>query len=443
MHLRERIKQGPYQAYAYAYPHKTAYRDLPQPMPLRAVWARENRDALFAYVHVPFCSYRCGFCNLFALGRPGAELVERYVAQLERQIRIVGESLGPHRFVRCALGGGTPSYLASAQLERIYSALERSLAIDLRAIPGGIEVSPETATRERLSIVRQSGCDRVSMGVQSFNDAELHALVRPAQRQAVEAAIETIRDLGFPILNLDLIYGIHGQSAASFVESVRTAVRFAPEEIYLYPLYVRPKTGLGQIESRRAQAGANDTRLQMYSAGRDLLLDAGYTQVSMRMFRAATAPELEGPVYCCQNDGMVGFGCGARSYTRELHYSDRYGVARSTVGNILEQFVAAPQTSFAHAYYGFALDGDEQRRRFVIQSLLVWPGLDEAAYAQRFGTAAFADLPQLAELIELGFASRQQGLLALTQDGMAQADTIGPWLASQVVVSRMSAYEAA
>jgi oxygen-independent coproporphyrinogen-3 oxidase len=181
----------------------------------------------------------------------------------------------------------------------------------------------------------------------------------------------------------------------------------------------------------------------MYLAARDLLLTAGYTQVSMRMFRSPAAPQLDGPVYCCQNDGMVGFGCGARSYARELHYSDRYGVARSSVANILHQFVTAQDSSFAHAYYGFVLDGDEQRRRFVIQSLLVWPGLDEAAYTRRFGTAAFADLPELGELIELGLANRREGLLALTPDGMARADTIGPWLASQVVVSRMSAYEAA
>jgi oxygen-independent coproporphyrinogen-3 oxidase len=443
MQLRERIQQGPYQAYAYAYPHKTAYRDLPQPLPLCEVWAGEHRDALFAYVHVPFCSYRCGFCNLFALGNPAAELVERYVAQIERQIGIVGELLGPHRFARFALGGGTPSYLEPQQLERVYAAIERSLAIDLHAIPGGIEVSPETATRDRLLVCRQAGCNRVSMGVQSFNDSELRALVRPAQRREVLDAVATIRGLGFPILNLDLIYGIHGQSIASFVESVRTALSFAPEELYLYPLYVRPKTGLGRIESRHGHSGSNDVRLHMYLAARDLLLTAGYTQVSMRMFRSPAAPQLDGPVYCCQNDGMVGFGCGARSYARELHYSDRYGVARSSVANILHQFVTAQDSSFAHAYYGFVLDGDEQRRRFVIQSLLVWPGLDEAAYTRRFGTAAFADLPELGELIELGLANRREGLLALTPDGMARADTIGPWLASQVVVSRMSAYEAA
>lgn len=443
MHLRELMQRGPYQAYAYAYPHKTAYRDLAQPMPLRQVWGGEGRDALFAYVHVPFCTYRCGFCNLFALGNPAADLVDRYVDQVLRQLRIVAPLLDEHRFVRFALGGGTPSYLTAQQLDRIFEAVIRELTIDLPAIPAGIEVSPETATRDRLQVCRDAGCDRVSMGVQSFVDTELQALVRPTQRREVVDAIEVIRELGFETLNLDLIYGIHGQSVTSFVESVRTALRFAPEELYLYPLYVRPKTGLGQIETRRGRTESNDIRLQMYSAARDTLLEAGYTQVSMRMFRSPNAPHADGPAYCCQNDGMVGFGCGARSYTRTLHYSDHYGVSRASVSSILQQFVAAPESTFAEARYGFVLDDDEQRRRFIIQSLLVWPGLEETSYTSRFGTRVFDDFPQLEQLIETGAACSERGLLALTKHGMAHADTIGPWLASQSVIARMSSYAAA
>jgi oxygen-independent coproporphyrinogen III oxidase len=389
---------------------------------------------------VPFCSYRCGFCNLFALGNPAADLVDRYVDQIVRQLGTVGPLLGQHRFARFALGGGTPSYLTAEQLGRIFSAVVRELTIDLQSIPAGIEVSPETATRDRLQVCRDVGCDRVSMGVQSFVDAELQALVRPTQRREVVDAIETIRTLGFATLNLDLIYGIHGQSVASFVESVRTALQFAPEELYLYPLYVRPKTGLGKIDANRP---SNDIRLQMYAAARDTLLDAGYTQVSMRMFRSPSAPDAGGPAYCCQNDGMVGFGCGARSYTRTLHYSDHYGVSRASVSTILQQFVAAPASTFSEARYGFALDGDEQRRRFIIQSLLVWPGLEESSYSSRFGSRMFDDFAQLEQLIESGAARRENGLLTLTEQGMAHADTIGPWLASQAVIARMSGYEAA
>jgi oxygen-independent coproporphyrinogen-3 oxidase len=439
------LARGPYQAYAYAYPHKTAYRTLDPPVALDALWDGEERGALFGYVHVPFCTYRCGFCNLFALGSPEESLVEAYVERVLEQIDVMGRALGEHRFARFALGGGTPSYLPPRALERLLAAVTRHWRLDLAHVPAGIEVSPETATRERLGVCRQAGIDRVSMGVQSFVDAELRALARPAQRQAVIDAVETIRALGFPTLNLDLIYGIQGQSLASFERSIDSALAFQPEEIYLYPLYVRALTGLGRRAARAADDDAHatprdDARLTMYCAARDRLRAAGYTQVSMRMFRAPHASEQGGPAYCCQNDGMVGVGCGARSYTRALHYSDRFGVSRANVSDILREYVAAPREQLAFARHGFRLDGFEQRRRFVIQSLLAWPGLDSLAYRARFGNDIEADFPELAELRDHGLVTHDSTLLALNDEGMAHADIIGPWLNSAAVSELMATH---
>ena len=80
--LAQRMRHTPYQAYSYSYPHKAAYRSLPQATPLAPLWAQQDRSALFAYIHIPFCEMRCGFCNLFAVARPGADMVERYVQQV-------------------------------------------------------------------------------------------------------------------------------------------------------------------------------------------------------------------------------------------------------------------------------------------------------------------------------------------------------------------------
>jgi oxygen-independent coproporphyrinogen-3 oxidase len=433
--LREQLRLGPYQGYAYAYPHKSAYRTLTPPVDLAHLWAQEDRRALFAYLHIPFCTYRCGFCNLFALGSPGEDLVEHYVEQLVRQLAVVGGLLGGCRFARFALGGGTPSYLTARQLERVLAAAQRHLCLNLQSIPAGIEVSPETATHERLQLCREVGLDRVSMGVQSFSDVELQALMRPAQPREVAAAVDVIRALGFPLLNLDLIYGIAGQSPASFEQSLMTALSFEPEELYLYPLYVRAQTGLGRRPPREPRC--SDQRMQMYCLARERLQDAGYRQISMRMFRSAQARTVDGPVYCCQEDGMVGVGCGARSYTHALHYSDRYAMERAGVSHILRQYIEADAQTFAQAYHGFALDAAEQRRRYVIQSLLTWPGLDERAYTTRFGTSVLADLPQLTELLSERLAVRDGDLLALTAEGLAQSDAIGPWLNSPVVTERM------
>lgn len=449
--LADLLRLPPYQAYSYSYPHKTAYRPLQPARALSQLWAGERRDALFLYLHVPFCSYRCGFCNLFALARPDPAKVARYLQQMEQQLRVTAEALGEHRFVRFALGGGTPTYLDADQLRRLFGMVERHARIDLRAIPAGIEVSPETVDADKLRVCREAGVDRVSMGIQSFSEAEVRALVRPQQRAVVEAAIAAIRAAGMPTLNLDLIYGIAGQTVASFLASIDSALAHAPEELYLYPLYVRPLTGLGRIEAKsngnspgktafNLQPEPLDERLSLYQAGRDRLLQAGYTQVSMRMFRAPHAPDVAAPVYCCQSDGMVGIGCGARSYTGALHYSSEYGVARRSVAEILDHYLDRDPASFAFADYGIELEPDEQRRRHVIQSLLIRPGLDRADYRARFGGDCYDELPQLRDLLRLGLAEDDGALLALNDDGLARADTLGPWLTSPAIAARMRDY---
>ncbi len=440
------LRLPPYQAYSYSYPHKTAYRTLDVPRSLRDAWRDEDRRALFLYLHIPFCSYRCGFCNLFALARPAEDTVSRYLDQLEAQFATTLDALGDHAFARFALGGGTPSYLDVPQLQRVFAML-RAGGVDLREIPAGMEVSPETVDIDKMALCREAGIDRISMGIQSFSEAEVRALVRPQQREVVERAIEAIRVQRFPTLNLDLIYGIEGQTVASFVASIDSALAFAPEELYLYPLYVRALTGLGRISrsdgKRRIalQPEPVDDRLAMYRAGRDRLLAAGYTQVSMRMFRAPHAPAADaGPAYCCQDDGMVGIGCGARSYTRGLHYASEYGVSRRGVVDILDHYLSLLREDFARVDHGILLDGDEQRRRHAMQSLLVKPGLSLSAWRTRFGSEAFDDLPQLRDLVPARLARLDDDLLALTDEGFARADTLGPWLVSPAVAARMAEY---
>lgn len=438
--LADWLHLPPYQAYSYSYPHKTAYRALQPAIALDALWAAENRDALFLYVHVPFCSYRCGFCNLFALARPGDETVQRYLSQLQQQLQVTCSALGEHRFARFAMGGGTPTYLQADQLQRLFDGIHRHARIDLPAIPAGIEASPETVDARRMQVCRAAGIDRVSMGIQSFSEAEVRALVRPQQRRDVEQAIDRIREAGFATLNLDLIYGIAGQSVASFLASIDSALQHRPEELYLYPLYVRPKTGLDRIGTRRriaVQPEPLDSRLQLYEAGRDHLRAAGYMQVSMRLFRAPHAPDGDGPAYSCQSDGMVGIGCGARSYTTRVHYASEYGVSRASVAQILDAYLARDANAFGFAEHGIVLDDDERRRRHVIQSLLIHPGLDRSAYRERFGSDCFDDLPQLHELLPLQLARVDANLVQLTDAGLARADTIGPWLASAGIIQRM------
>ena len=308
-----------------------------------------------------------------------------------------------------------------------------------------VETSPETAVPDRLAAVVAGGATRISIGVQSFIDAEARAVNRPQHAGEVHRALAAIRDAGVTTLNLDLMYGLPGQTAASWQVTLDAALGYRPEELYLYPLYVRPLTTLG----RRA-AGATDldvaedaARIALYDQARAQLLASGYHQVSLRMFRRTDATGVEGPVYCCQDDGMIGLGCGARSYTHALHYASEWAVGARGVRDIIARWIARGDDELGVADYGVWLDPDEQRRRWLILSLLSDAGVDLAAFRARFGVEATAAFPQLDELAARGLARRADTTLVLTDDGHARADAIGPWLYSPAMRERMAGFELA
>jgi oxygen-independent coproporphyrinogen III oxidase len=433
--LAAMLDGSPYQGYAYAYPHKTAYRRFASPLGLREVWAEENRKSLFLYLHVPFCEMRCGFCNLFTQANPREDATASYLNALEREACETREAIGNAGFARMAIGGGTPTFLDAAGLERLFR-LATAMGASPKNIPVSVETSPGTIDDEKLALLKSWGATRISLGVQSFLETETSAVMRPQKRPELEAALARIRDARLPIMNIDLIYGMPGQTLASWLMSLELAMEYRPQELYLYPLYVRPGTGLG-----RADRSWDDLRLDCYREARRVLLDRGYEQISMRMFTAKGAAADAGPVYCCQEDGMVGLGCGARSYTRGLHYSREFAVGAAAIRGILADYSARSAAAFRAVDYGFQLDAEEQRRRHVIQSLLQVAGLSLTQYRQRFKSDASADLPELAELETAELAMRSNDRLHLTPAGLERSDVIGPWLYSRRVLDLMNQYE--
>ncbi|MEV6367793.1 STM4012 family radical SAM protein [Micromonospora musae] len=428
---------SPYQQYLYAYPHKTSYRPLrPRPR-LADVWRAEPREALFLYLHVPFCEMRCGFCNLFTRANAPQEQVSAYLRQLRRQAGRIADALGDDAgYARAAFGGGTPTYLTADELTELFDIATGTIGARLPGVPLSVETSPATATPDRLAVLAAYGTTRVSIGVQSFLDVEARAAGRPQRRTEVEAALGAIRDARIPVLNIDLIYGIDGQTAETWRESLAAALSWRPEELYLYPLYVRPLTGLGRRAHARADWDAQ--RLALYRQAVETLGAAGYRQESMRQFRRADVPAPDGPDYCCQDDGMVGLGCGARSYTTTLHYSFDYAVSVSEVRAVLDDYLARDADDFGYAEFGFHLDGAEQRRRWLLKSLLRAEGVDADAYRARFGRPPTDDFPQLGRLVERGWAT--DGGLRLTPAGLAHSDAVGPWLTSAQVHQAMTGY---
>lgn len=420
------LLSSPYTSYAYAYPHKSAYRQLLAATSLESEWCNEKKDALSLYLHIPFCEMRCGFCNLFTTTNPRGSIVERYVERVTTEAEVVREALGEIRVATMALGGGTPTYLDLESLSKIFDTLYSLYAIYPGAVPISVETSPGTATGDRLTFLKEKGVSRLSIGVQSFIEEEVKSIGRAQQQHVLHSALSRIKESNFPLFNIDLIYGVPSQTNDSWRYSLESALEYGPQEIYLYPLYTRPLTGIG-----RRGGSWNDHRLKLYEIGREFLLLRGYEQVSMRMFRRPNT--VSGTSYCCQKDGMIGLGCGARSYTSRLHYSREYAVSSSAVKEILHNYLESSARDFQYASYGFRLNDEERRRRFVLQSLLQCEGLTLSHYRSSFETELLDDLPEIQQLIDAELALLSGDHLVLSEAGVSLSDAIGPFLYSDRV----------
>ena len=185
-----------------------------------------------------------------------------------------------------AIGGGTPTFLNEPELEQLFEISHKYHGCQNSRDP---HLSRSFAPHSDLRKIRIIE----TLGSRSNKHRHPKLYLQPRQQQqgrpqAIEkvyAALDRIKSVGFPTLNLDLIYGLPGQSIESWLQSLQIALTFAPEELYLYPLYIRPLTGLG-----RSKREWSDERRDYYRQARDLLLSAGYEQVSMRMFRLKSAP---------------------------------------------------------------------------------------------------------------------------------------------------------
>ena len=432
--LATRLEQDGYDGYAYSYPHKTAYRPFDPPVPLDQAWAAEDTSRLFLYLHLPFCEMRCGFCNLFTTVRPAPALVEGTLSALERQAATVAGAVRPGGVAQAAVGGGTPSYLDEGQLERLFAVMASHWPVAWGSTPLSLEVSPGTVSPSKLALLKSLGVTRLSLGVQSFLEQDLAALHRPSLGSSPDQVCQWIRETGFPVFNIDLIYGIEGQDEERWKDSLSAALRWQPDELYLYPLYVGKLTGLDRLGRR-----PGERRRALYRIARERLLAEGYEQVSMRLFRLPNGPNVAAEEYCCQEDGMVGLGPGARSYTRDLHYSSEYAVGQPGVKAIISSFA---QADYSQAHYGIRLDPEEQARRYLLKSLLRAEGLDTSAYAARFGVHPRAHFQAVVdELLALDLLELGEGRWRLSPLGLEHTDTIGPWLYSEPVAARMQEYQ--
>lgn len=423
--MNEQQQISRYVSYMYSYPHKTAYRTLTPPVSLSPYLERlEGREASL-YFHVPFCAHKCGYCNLFSQQCCDAERISLYLHTMRRQAEQLSVAAQGLKFTSFAVGGDTPLILDEGQLEELF-CLAELFGVHPSRVFTSVETSPEYTQKSVLRQLRARGVERLSMGVQSFNETELKKLKRRPGLGTVVGALENIVEAGFPQFNLDLIYGIEGQTVESFMRSLNTALTYRPNELFIYPLYVRPGT---RIDVR----STDDIGYAIYKSARELLVGQGFVQTSMRRFVRRETTETE---FSCGDEVMLSCGAGGRSYLGNLHYATPYAVRQQAIADEIDHYIRT--TDFMTAANGFLLSTEEMQIRFIIKNLMYHRGVDLAEYEKRFGEKPDRNL--FREFTDRGWIEETGRIVRLTEEGMAYSDYIGQAFISPVVRKLMSEY---
>jgi oxygen-independent coproporphyrinogen-3 oxidase len=372
-----------------------------------------SREPLGLYVHVPFCTAICNYCN-FNRGLFDAPVKERYVTSLVREIEGVGV-LERRQADTIYFGGGTPSLLEPGEVARIIAACERTFDVaDAREVT--LEANPESIAVERLAAYRAAGVNRLSIGVQSLRDEELKRLSRLHDSSRARKAVAEARAAGFDNVNLDLMMWLPGQSVGEWLESVDGALALGPEHISLYMLEVYPNSPLKDemVRARWSQA-ADDDVAEMYVTAMDRLEAAGYAQYEISNVARPGRRSRHNVKYWTDGE-WYGFGCGAHSTTA--------GERRKNVSSTAEYISRVDRSDPVVAEVRHLAD-KERLGDALFTGLRLTEGVDLEAFGARYGVDVWQRYGRdLQPHVRAGLLLHDSGGLRLSRHGMLLAHEV-------------------
>ena len=366
------------------------------------------------YVHIPFCQYRCSYCD-FATYADQDHHMGSYVDALVREIGMRTPAGPPRAADTIFFGGGTPSRLPIADLERILESLHGAFAI-VDDAEVTLEANPGTLDAAGLRALQAAGVNRLSLGVQSLNDRLLLSLNRIHDAEQALTTLRNAREAGFASVNADLIFGLPGQDRADWERTVRGMIAAQPDHLSVYGLIVEPGTLLRrQVRSGRAVLPSDDEAADMYELTRELLGANGYVQYEVSNWARPGHQCAHNLIYW-RHDPYLGVGLSSHSYVDGVRFANVRGLQGylSRLGrNRLPTATSEP------------IDEGRARADAAMLGLRLTEGIHVSTFDARFGGDFLHDH---AEPIERLCAN---GLLECT-DGHVRLATRGYLLANQV-----------
>jgi oxygen-independent coproporphyrinogen-3 oxidase len=367
-----------------------------------------------AYVHVPFCRHRCGYCN-FTLIAGRDDLIERYLRALAKELMLLGERQPVDTLF---FGGGTPTHLPPPQLAQLFELVREWFVLQ----PGfefSAEANPHDLTAERCAVLQQAGVSRISLGAQSFSQRKLTILERDHSPSQIGAAFHAAAQVANSV-SLDLIFGVPDETLSEWENDLQQALALQPQHISTYGLTIEKGTTFFPRVTRGELTPANeDTAATMYERTIDVLTAAGYEHYEVSNFAL--------PGHRCRHNetywlgrGYFAVGPGAARYVngvREMNH-------RSTTAWM--QRLERNESPVAESE---ELGSEDRARERLVFGLRRLAGIDVRDFAQETGFAVERlGGESLQRFVQQGFLERTESKLRLTRRGLLISDSLWPYL---------------
>ena len=383
--------------------------------------AKESNDSdvpLSLYIHIPFCHSLCYYCGCNKIVTRNEDRVSRYMDMLYREIDMQSELFDRKRKVeQLHFGGGTPTYLDKEELGALMDHLRKSFTFDeSEEHEFSIEVDPRTVDAERIRELRALGFNRLSLGIQDFDEPVQKAVNRAQSPEEVQALMDSAREVGFGSISFDLIYGLPLQSVETFDETLNIAIAMKPDRLAVYNYAHLPERFKGQRMINSDDIPTPETKLDLLHHTIDKLCDAGYIYIGMDHF---ALPDDE--LVLARENGTLQRNFQGYSTHRQC---DLVSLGVSGIGGIGNMFA---QNSVSTIEYeemiergelpikkGLLVDDDDLLRAAVIQDLMCY---DSLSYDD-FGTQHNVDFREY-------FASEIEKLKVLEDDDLLELSDAG------------------
>ena len=384
-----------------------------------------GRNDVGVYVHVPFCERVCPYCDFVVVARRALDPAEeaRLVAALVTELRARAPAYPGRALATIYFGGGTPSLLQPASIARLIAEIRERWNGEAEPREVTLELNPSTTLRARLPAFREAGVDRLSIGVQSFDDTCLRRLGRAHRAEEAHRTLEAARAAGFTNLSLDLIFGVPGQDLAALRTDVREALAYRPEHVSAYGLTVEEGTPYATAVARGQLRPADDeTAAAMMEALAADLEAAGLARYEISSYARPGFEARHNRRYWLRQP-VLGIGVGAHS-SAPAGPGAPYG-ARRTNERELAAWLARVESGAGALPPEVEVLGERAARAEAgFLALRTRSGLDRHSFEAEFGLSPEACWPELQVFREAGLLEQAAGSWRLTHRGWLLSDTV-------------------